>query len=403
MEEKSSLYDEFDFLEEDDDYIDENGVSLYDWCMTNDEYGKQILSEWSDRNTGNFNEPLSTRDVYCKDTQKYWWKCSFCSSDYYSQLFKRLYNHRGCPSCAGIRGGKKRTENAAKNGESIKEYCQYAISGHQILNEWNADRNLKEFGFTVDNVSYASNKDAWWICSNCNKSYKKMIYIRTKMNQSCPDCGRAGTSVAEQFIYWSLKQVENNTIHRGRFFGGYEYDIFVEKWNLYIEYNGSYWHKGKEERDLLKRDLCLNNGGKFLSICVSKEYENDIFTPGLIQLREVSADFEKKLQKVVDYIVNQNRTGTYEIDFVKAYDDAISHIYTEVENSVAKSYPMLRREFDEEKNSKYRLEALTQGSNVKIKWKCSSCNHIWETRMADRISRKSGCPRCKYNVFKVFE
>ena len=158
MEEKSSLYDEFSFLEEDADYIDKNGVTLYDWCMTNGEYGKQIMSEWSDRNKGNFNEPLSLRDVYCKDTKKYWWNCSYCGADYYSQLFKRLYNHRGCPFCADIRGGKTRTENAAINGESIKDYCQYAINGNQVLSEWNEEKNLKEFGFTIENVPFASNK-----------------------------------------------------------------------------------------------------------------------------------------------------------------------------------------------------------------------------------------------------
>ena len=403
MEEKSSLYDEFSFLEEDDDYIDKNGVTLYDWCMTNGEYGKQIMSEWSDRNKGNFNEPLSLRDVYCKDTKKYWWHCSYCGSDYYSQLFKRLYNHRGCPFCADIRGGKTRTENAAINGESIKDYCQHAINGNQVLSEWNEEKNLKEFGFTIENVPFASNKIAWWTCLNCKNQYKKMIYSRVKSNNSCPDCGRAGTSVQEQFIYWALKQIDDSLVHREKNFGGYEYDICSKKQNLYIEYNGNYWHKGKEDRDQLKRKLCLDNGGRFISICVSRDYEEDSYSPDNIKLRETPADFEEKLCNVVDYIVELFYQKSCEINYKQAYDDAVSHVYIVVENNVAELFPMLIKEFSRDENGAYRLESLTRGSNVRITWRCSRCGHGWVTRLADRVTRKSGCPMCKYNIFKTID
>ena len=155
----NNIIDEFAFLLEDEENyeIKDSSVDLYSWCIKNGEYGKQILSEWSDRNLGNFGEKLNPRDVYDKDTRKYWWKCSVCGNEFNSQLYKRLYNHRGCPYCAPAKWGRSHSLRAAESGKSIRDYCSEVSYGNVLLKEWDNVRNA-EAGHTLDNTTYASNQ-----------------------------------------------------------------------------------------------------------------------------------------------------------------------------------------------------------------------------------------------------
>lgn len=395
----NNVIDEFAFLLEDDDNfeIKDDSVDLYSWCIKNGEYGKQILSEWSDRNLGNFGEKLNPRDVYDKDTRKYLWKCSICGNEYKSQLYKRLYNHRGCPYCAPAKWGRSHSVRAAESGKSIRNYCSEVSYGNVLLKEWDNVRNT-EAGHTLDNTTYASNQMTYWICSNCGKEYEKMTYNRVRLNQGCPDCGRAGTSLPEQFIYWSFKQIDDRTRHRHKI-NGVEYDIYVPVMNLLIEYNGYYWHKDKEWKDLVKKDNSIRNGYRFMLIQGSTTAQEDIYSSDCIILRETLADYEKKLEKVIDYIIGIYGEQAYKIDYKLSMDEAVRHRYIPIENSVADERPELKKEFDEEKNGMYSLEALTCGSNKRIIWKCTSCGNNWTAKLAERALFKRGCPHCGFNIF----
>lgn len=37
-------------------------------------------------------------------------------------------------------------------------------------------------------------------------------------------------------------------------------------------------------------------------------------------------------------------------------------------------------------------------SKDSIKWKCSNCNHVWQTTVDNVINKKSGCPKCSGNL-----
>ena len=399
MELTNSVMEEFSFLfeENNNDVNNDDSVSLYSWCLKNGEYGKQILSEWSEKNTGNLGMKLDPRDVYDRDTRKYWWNCSVCGKEFYSQLYKRLHNHRGCPYCAPERWGKTRTEHDARSGISIRQYCNKVLYGSNILKEWDDDKN-REMGYSIDSMPYCSNKTTFWTCSNCGKRYEKMTYSRVRLNQGCPDCGRSGTSLPEQLIYWSFKQIDPDTKNRYKI-NGIEYDIYVPKMNILIEYNGFYWHKDNGWKDVIKRENSKKLGHRFILIRESSTIQEDEYTLECITLRESSTEYEKKIQKAIDYIVKGYYDSTLEIDYRLAMDEAIKHLYLPIDNSVVERYPEILGEFDQEKNGAYRIESLTCGSNVRVVWKCSNCHSNWETRLAERVYGKRGCPRCGYNVF----
>ena len=395
------LYEEFEELLEEKNTINENDVDLYTWGMTHGEYGKQILEEWSTKNVGNFNEPLSPKEVYYKDIRKYWWHCSYCGSEYYSQLYKRVHNHRECPYCAHKRTGINETRHYAENGISVRNYTNMVCYGDIILKEWDEEANAEK-GFTLDNVPYCSNKTAHWICSNCGKTYTKGVYFRVRLNQGCPDCGRAGTSLYEQFIYWSLKQLDSNTAHRIKV-NGFEYDVYVPVWDLYIEYNGVYWHRNSLERDELKKSKVLINNSNFVRILVGRSISKDEYTPNEIRLREELADFELKIQKTIIYIVGLFNGDTSKINFKKAMESAYKHVFLPENNNILQKYPMLAEECLPCDNNGIGLDRYTCGSNFRVIWTCKNCGYKWETKIADRIRNKRGCKRCKFNIFKLMK
>jgi hypothetical protein len=68
------------------------------------------------------------------------------------------------------------------------------------------------------------------------------------------------------------------------------------------------------------------------------------------------------------------------------------------EESIVATHPNIANEFSVEKNNDIRPEGLVAGSNKKIWWCCSSCNHAYEMRVQTRTRYNSGCKVCKSNL-----
>lgn len=61
-------------------------------------------------------------------------------------------------------------------------------------------------------------------------------------------------------------------------------------------------------------------------------------------------------------------------------------------NDIASKFPDIVSEWDYEKNTVLPTE-LTQGSQLRIWWKCNNCGHSWKTSVSNRV-RGTGCPEC---------
>lgn len=153
-------------------------------------------------------------------------------------------------------------------GCSLKDWCRLEenkLTKNHILDEWDLLKNIKDFQLTPSKITYGSNKEVWWKCPDCGASYLRKISSRTINNAKCTECSMAGTSFPEQLIYESLKIIYPDAENRYRGFG-FEVDIFIPSINVAIEYNGSYFHKGREERDRQKKLYCETHGIKLIVI-----------------------------------------------------------------------------------------------------------------------------------------
>lgn len=68
-------------------------------------------------------------------------------------------------------------------------------------------------------------------------------------------------------------------------------------------------------------------------------------------------------------------------------------------NGIEDQYPYLIKEWDITKNIKQPNE-FTHGSYYKAWWKCIHCGNEWQVAICYRTHDKTGCPQCGYNWYK---
>ena len=92
-------------------------------------------------------------------------------------------------------------------------------------------------------------------------------------------------------------------------------DIFIPKLNLCIEFDGSYWHKGKRELDKIKSEMLFEEGFKLIRVReepLKKIYETDVISKQPYNGKQVTDDIlsvildmykldDKIVSKIKDY------------------------------------------------------------------------------------------------------
>lgn len=379
-----------------------SGRSLLNWCEQNPEIGDLIKEEWNyQKNIDETGKIINLCDITAKSNRKkYWWTCKVCGNDFQMSVAQRTINKQGCPTCGKKRGGKKNRQNAMKNGNDLLTWCNsHGDFGSTLANEWDSEKNMRVHGVNIDEISQKSSLEANWICSRCGQSYTKKVYARVALGVGCPACCRIGTSFPEQVIRRSMLQVFNDTLSRTRLFDNIEYDIYIPSENVVIEYNGSYWHRGKEERDKMKRDLCLQHEMRFISINADVGSIDMKFEGDKISYNISTSNHKEQLNKIVDYILNMLGHSIKEIDFEKSIDDAYGQMLGYIDDNFTKYEPRLVMEWDRELNKNIDPEYFSKGSHQIVRWRCKKCRFVFENSINSRIRQKSGCTRCGYNIF----
>ena len=75
----------------------------------------------------------------------------------------------------------------------------------------------------------------------------------------------SNTSFAEKAIYLYVSRLFSNVKSRFKI-NGFEFDVALLDEKVLIEFNGFYWHLGKEDRDGMKKEFALKNRYKFIVI-----------------------------------------------------------------------------------------------------------------------------------------
>ena len=341
----------------------------------------KVASEWhSEKNGSSRPEEFSSRS-----NRKVWWLCPK-GHDYYATIANRTgKNKTDCPQCSGN-----------KVGEDNNLLSLFP----KIADEWHPTKNGE---LKPDEVTHGSNKKVWWLCPK-DHSYDAVINKRTRKEKSgCPYCSNQSSSpelriLAEfRFIFDDVK-----TRHK---IEGVEIDVYVPKFNLAIEYDGSHFHQGKEQKDLEKNEfLQLRNMEVFRVRCspLTKITENDLIVENDDLSKSDLNRVFKNIYSLTDSDVKE-KINEY-IDSEKFYNENLFRKYLSYlpsplpENSLTTKFPNLVNEWDYEKNHPLIPDQFSEGSKNKVWWLCPK-DHSYETTIGSRTrkDRSRGCPYCSGN------
>ena len=63
-------------------------------------------------------------------------------------------------------------------------------------------------------------------------------------------------------------------------------------------------------------------------------------------------------------------------------------------NTLARKAPEVALYWDAKKNHPMSPDHVTFSSNMRAHWKCSACLHEWQASVLNKVSGKTGCPKC---------
>lgn len=355
----------------------EGDNDLKTWCNKNRR--EELMEEW-DYNKNN----IDPSKISPHNNMKVWWKCNR-GHEWKCTIGSRTSGKpTGCPYCSmppkRILVGFNDFESwCMKNG---KEY---------LLKEWNIDRNT---GVNPREVTYGSGKKVWW---KCNRGHEWTVAIckRTR-GTGCPVCSRTQTSFPEQAIAYYLSK-SFNILQRYRM-KGFEIDVYLEDYNIGIEYDGMFYHtKANYKRDKDKDDFYKKLGLRLIRVKENAEkicIENDVVFYIPPKNNYLDDSFNNMLLLLLSYVEKITEIKVErDIDIVRD-ELLIREHYAAIlkNNSVAVVFPELVSEWDVEKNKGMTPDNFSANAHTKIWWKCEN-GHNWQADISSR-NRKLGCPYC---------
>lgn len=414
--------------------------SLYEWCIENN---KKLLEEWHPTK----NDNLTPHNVTYGSKKKVWWICKN-GHEWQTAICDRKRG-RGCPYCAKKKANNEHCLQACysdiakqwhpiKNGKltpydvlpsSNKKVWWMCEKGHEwqaSINHRTVGRNcpycsgrkvcidnclqtthpeiakqwhpIKNGNLTPYDVTTGSKKKVWWQCP-LGHEWEASIQQRTR-GRGCPVCKKENnSSFPEQVLFFYLKKYFDDTINRYKLQGKAEIDVFVPSLKFGIEYDGSYYHRKKEHKDLKKEKFINDNGVKLLRI---KELEeslsecyienNVIYCKSECPVSQLNNVVKLSFEYIQKNIINKHFDLDIDIerDRIKIYE---LFIYSEKKESLAEKYSDIAKEWHPTKNGSIKPTMVKPTSHKKVWWMCEK-GHEWQSTITNRIDRHSGCPYC---------
>lgn len=224
----------------------------------------ELAAQWHPTKNGG----LTPYDVGAGSVQRVWWKCDKGPDHEWSTtLENRSHKGRQCPVCT--------------NQKIVKSNCLATVNP-ALAAEWHPTKNGD---LTPQKVSPAGKSNVWWQCAK-NPAHEWKTAIGTRSRSGCPFCTLTPQSMQELTITFELKRIFKEidpTGYKIRIDGKLtSVDIYIPSLSLAIEFDGSYWHKGKRELDLVKTLKLEGEGLDVLRIReepLKKVQEFDIVSP----------------------------------------------------------------------------------------------------------------------------
>lgn len=344
----------------------------------------ELAEQWHPTKNGN----LKPTDVTAGSNKKVWWR-HWCDHTESWHEWKRAVceesHYAACPFCTGRK--------------VLPGFNDLATTHPELAAEWHPTLNgdLKP-----SQISYGSEKKAWWLCPKCNRAWKASPNSRTNrpMLRSCPNCpSEWGTSFPEQALYFYLNKelsckIENRAKVNlaGRI---EELDIWIPRLNTAFEWDGLFFHAKRAEKDNEKDIQAAKAGIRLIRIVeTTDERKNDEKIYCNVRKKK-AANIEKAIIEALKRVDRQNpdidlkRDGVQILARYKASNSS---------KSLATRFPELAKEWDYARNKGLLPSEISYGSSIEVWWKCPRCGRSYRKSSGSRTNPHTRnlkhCPYC---------
>lgn len=328
--------------------------------------------------------PAKPTEILFGSYTKIYWKCKEGHESYLSPSFRQVKQNgffRGCDKCA-------RKARAASYRKTVANKNNLAELIPQAVEEW----MYSEHDLSPWDVSCNSTEMVHWKCKKKGHEFDRTVAARTKLINGvyaftqCQECSKTQkTSFPEQICFFYIKQVFPDAINTYKKLG-FEIDIFIPSLNVGIEYDGSYTHKNKHQKDNSK-DLAAKQEGITLYRFRPKSLPNTINSKRIT--------IEETTQGVIDGLLSFfNCLGAVppSMDIERDYGAIMSIVNDHRVKSVADT-PYIH-EWDFEKNEYDPRFISSTESHIKVFWKCPNGHPSYKSCPYNRIVRHTKCVKC---------
>ena len=313
-----------------------------------------------------------------------WWLCD--DGHEWRSPINSMSRGYGCKECAG--------------GVSAANNLQNTHS--EIAKRWHRTKNDKR----PDEVTYGSTYIARWICSQGHEWAASVSSMSRARGNGCRYCSPQ-SSTPEIRLLSEFQYLFSNVKHR-RDLHGIEIDVFIPEQKIGVEYDGSYYHKGKEDADTRKISNLKEHGIEVFSV---RHHPLEPISDNCITVFDddlQKSDLDQLIRKISLFLTDL--PNTYFQDYLKqtqfmaedSFRTYLSYFPSPFpEHCIENTHSEVAGQWHFEKNFPLKPENFTPGSDKKFWWQCEK-GHEWEARIKDRTggtgvsakTRAKGCPDC---------
>ncbi len=327
-----------------------------------------------DTNINNFE---SVKYISAGSSQKISWKCGI--GHIYEMSAANKVRSKGCPYCNNKR--------VLVGFNDLGTWCK-ANNRQAVLDDWDYTKNA----YAPSDITFGSNKKAWFKCHICGYEWQTVIISRTLQRTDCKMCvRRISSSFPEQCVYHYIALYFNDAINGDRtILGGPELDVWVPSLYFAVEYDGNTWHKDSV-KDISKDKLCEER--KIALYRIREKGCKELDSNNSITFEYEYGDWDT-LSRIIIVILKDFGIKNPDVDITRDEYLIKEHYYRQtLADSLSNLYPDISKEWHPTKNGNITPNLVSAETHDQYYWLCPN-GHMYKASVKNRVRMHSGCPYC---------
>lgn len=346
----------------------------------------QVAQEWHPTLNGDLTPDLVTAGAH----RKVWW-LGRCGHPWQAVVSNRTGPMRsGCPYCANQKVGF--------GNDLATRHPDIAAQRHPTRNG----------ELTPRQIPFGARRNVWWRCARGHE-WRAMVFKRSA-GSACDRCALIGVSEVELRAFTELHHVLQDHLSpqqrdvRLHTSAGQRLRVDMIFGKIAVEYDGSYWHRGKDDRDQEKTARLRQAGYHVIRV---REHPLELTGPCDTHAPRAASAFHVAaavLQKMLDDALLPTAAAQQAArDYIAAGGPVAQDQTDRTVNalrgreygpaSLAEQFPLIAAQWHPRLNGELTPKHVTARSGKRVWWLCAA-GHAWQAKVDQRVGKGTGCGFC---------